>query len=32
MIEPVAAGVEELELGDIVPLRGPLGALKGTEI
>lgn len=24
-------GAEELELGDMVPLRGPLGALKGTD-
>ena len=30
--EPVTTGAEELELGDMVPLRGPLGALKGTEI
>lgn len=30
--DPVAAGAEGLKLGVIVPLRDPLGALKGTEM
>lgn len=30
--DPVGAGAVELELGEIVPLRGPLGALNGTEM